>query len=123
MKIILLQRNDTVITGHLPETKIELYPQAFTKSTSNISDDDVKFPKEKRKLFLAFLIMVLGFLINDISIVLTHQKVPDKNLYPPLPDVSLDNITKIRWLNDLADILVIISILMSAAIVILHRHR
>lgn len=86
-------------------------------------DDDPKFPKEKRKTFLAFLAMVFGFIINDIAIVLTHQKIPDKSLHPPLPDLALDNITKIRWLNDVADILVILSIVMSAVIITLHRHR
>lgn len=86
-------------------------------------DDDPKFPKEKRKLFLAFLAMVFSFVLNDISIVLTHQKVPDKSLHPPLPDFALDNITKIRWLNDVADILVVLSIIMSAVMIILHRHR
>lgn len=96
---------------------IQLYPQKA------YDDDDPKFPKEKRKALLAFLAMVFGFVINDIAIVLTHQKVPDKSLHPHLPDITLDNITKIRWLNDVADILVILSILMSAAIIILHRHR
>lgn len=67
--------------------------------------------------------MVFGFVINDIAMVLSHQKVPDKSLHPHLPDVTLDNVTKIRWLNDVADILVILSIIMSAAIVILHRYR
>lgn len=67
--------------------------------------------------------MVISFILNDISIVLTHQKVPDKNLHPPLPDIFLDNIRKIKWLNDVADILVIISVIMSLTIVMLHRHR
>lgn len=102
--------------GHLPDSKIELYPEKFF-------EDDPKFPKEKRKLLFAFLAMVGGFIINDVSIVLTHQKVPDKQFHPPLPDIILDNVTKIRWLNDVADVLVILSILLSASIIALHRHR
>ncbi len=102
--------------GHLPVTKIEVYTDKFY-------EDDPKFPKEKRKLLYAFLAMVCGFIINDIAIVLTHQKIPDRTLHPPLPDITLDNVTKIRWLNDAADILVVLSIIMSAVIIVLHRHR
>lgn len=83
----------------------------------------MKFPKEKRKTLFAFLAMVCSFVITDTSIVLTHQKVPDKSLHPHLPDIALDNITKVRWLNDAADVLVIFSIIMSVVIVALHRHR
>lgn len=102
--------------GHIPDTKIELYPEKHF-------EDDPKFPKEKRKLLFAFLAMVAGFIINDVSIVLTHQKVPDKQFHPPLPDIMLDNVTKVRWLNDVADVLVILSILLSVSIIALHRHR
>lgn len=100
-----------------------MYPQVFIKAGSNIYDDDPKYPKEKRKTLFAFIAMIFSFILSDVSIVLTHQKVPDKTLHPPLPDIFLDNVRKVKWLNDVADILVIVSVITSLLIVMLHRHR
>jgi len=51
------------------------------------------------------------------------KKIPDRTLHPPLPDFGLDHLTKQRWLNDVADVIVIVCILSSICLVILHRHR
>ncbi|OXA50461.1 phosphatidylcholine:ceramide cholinephosphotransferase 1 isoform X1 [Folsomia candida] len=119
-----------VYNGHLPETRVQLFPEPLSQHPSTSSGSSSlttskakQFPKERRKAVIAFFLMAFGFICNSISIVLTHQKVPDRNLHPPLPDISLDNITKHRWLNDVADILVILLLLSSICLIVLHRHR
>ncbi|KAJ6646321.1 Phosphatidylcholine:ceramide cholinephosphotransferase 1 [Pseudolycoriella hygida] len=81
-----------------------------------------EFPQEKRKTLIAIFATICTIVINDISNVLTHQKVPDRNLHPPLPDITLDNVTKIRWLNDVADILATLSLITILSTIVLHRH-
>lgn len=126
VEIYNLQKKPKQFSDPLPETRIQLYPEFISQSSSSspsFPQNENKFPKERRKAVIGFFLMALGFICNSISIVLTHQKVPDRTLHPPLPDISLDNFTKHRWLNDVADILVIFCTFSSIGIIILHRHR
>jgi hypothetical protein len=104
---------------------IQLHPNFIDTEPSlvTVGGQSKKYPKERKKTLVAFMLLVIGFILNSISIVLTHQKVPDRTLHPPLPDFSLDNITKHRWLNDVADILVIICTFIIAFVIIYNRYR
>jgi shingomyelin synthase len=99
------------------------------RSSLNVSDvggvlsQNHKYPKEKRKTFFALGLLVLGFILNSISIALVHDRVPDRNKYPPLPDALLDNIHIIPELMKVPDVFVIIIVLMSMVVIGLHRHR
>ncbi|CAL8110207.1 unnamed protein product [Orchesella dallaii] len=118
--------DDPLYDYHAPGTCIQIHPEEIYIHSANgsVSSKQSKvFPKERKKTVIALAMMAVGFSCNSISIFLTHQKIPDRNLHPPLPDIALDNITKKRWLNDLSDIIVIICTLTSAILIISHKHR
>ncbi|ODN03753.1 Phosphatidylcholine:ceramide cholinephosphotransferase 2 [Orchesella cincta] len=117
--------DDPLYDYHPPGTCIQIHPEEIYihSATAGSSKQSKVFPKERKKTVVAFALMAVGFICNSISIFLTHQKIPDRNLHPPLPDIALDNITKKRWLNDLSDIIVIICTLTSAVLIISHKHR
>ncbi len=82
-----------------------------------------RYPKEKRKTVIAFLILCCNFVLATLSLALTHERVPDRKIYKPLPDIILDNITTQDWALDVSDILVAGSTLATAVVMLLHRHR
>ena len=82
-----------------------------------------KFPKEKGKTMIAFGLMALSFILTSLSIALTHDRVPDRDKVPPLPDAVLDNLIEIPQLMRVPDILVLITILTSLVTILLHKHR
>ncbi|BES87702.1 Phosphatidylcholine ceramide cholinephosphotransferase [Nesidiocoris tenuis] len=84
---------------------------------------DDRFPKEKWKTFLAFLILVGNFIFTTTSLALTHERVPDKDVVPPLPDFVLDNITSIPWALDASEIIIMISTNVTFLVILLHKHR
>ncbi|KAL1139866.1 hypothetical protein AAG570_006843 [Ranatra chinensis] len=82
-----------------------------------------KFPKEKWKTFVAFMILVVNFILTTASLAMVHEKVPDRTKYPPLPDVFLDNIPTVPWALDISEIIIMISTNVCLLVIIFHKHR
>jgi len=82
-----------------------------------------RYPKEKRKTVIAFLILCCNFVLATLSLALTHERLPDRTKYGPLPDIVLDNIVPQDWALDVSDILVAISAMSTAVVMLLHKHR
>ena len=97
--------------------------EGMTKCLLEESGPLLLFPKEKRKTVISFVFMAFGFLVNATSIALTHDRVPDREVVLPLPDIFLDNFTQIPQLMFVPDVLVIMSLLMTGSVILLHPHR
>ncbi|XP_037796791.1 phosphatidylcholine:ceramide cholinephosphotransferase 1-like isoform X1 [Penaeus monodon] len=82
--------------------------------------DEPRFPKEKSKTFFAFMFLCANWIFTTASLALTHEKVPD---YPPLPDVTLDNIATKEWGLDASECIIIFSVYLCVMVVIFHKHR
>lgn len=98
------------------------------------------FPDEKIKTFLceyvvylskyninfvlsAFLFVCFNCTLNMTSLAIIHDKVPDRDKYPPLPDVVLDNITAVDWALDLSEYLIMASMYSCILVIVFHKHR
>ena len=81
--------------------------------------EEVETIDEPVKTFLSFLWLWSGFFATSTSLALTHEKVPDIS---PLPDALLDNIRYQRWGLDLSELLLVVSSILGAVVVCLHRH-
>ena len=86
-------------------------------------DEKLLFPEEKLKTLVSFLFMGCMFIVNTFSIALTHDRVPDRNSVPPLPDAILDSITPHPELMHVPDILVMIALFLGLTLILLHQHR
>ncbi|XP_073977601.1 phosphatidylcholine:ceramide cholinephosphotransferase 2-like isoform X3 [Rhodnius prolixus] len=84
---------------------------------------DDKFPKEKWKTFIAFIILTVNFILTTASLALVHERVPDKDKYPPLPDIILDNIPTYPSALDVSEIIIMISTNVTFLVIVLHKHR
>ncbi|XP_076673196.1 phosphatidylcholine:ceramide cholinephosphotransferase 2 isoform X7 [Andrena cerasifolii] len=85
--------------------------------------EEPRFPKEKWKTFLAFLFMVVNFILTTTSLAMVHERVPDRNTYGPLPDVVLDNVAAQDWALNVSEVLIMIMSNSAMFFIIFHKHR
>jgi shingomyelin synthase len=80
-------------------------------------------PAEKRKTFVALGFMIVGLVTNAFSLALVHDRVPDRDKYPPLPDAILDNIPHLPQLMNLPDIAVLVVVPVTALVILMNKYR
>ena len=54
---------------------------------------------ERWKTILAFSYVLLVSWVTAFVMVIVHDRVPDMDKYPPLPDIILDNVPHIPWVS------------------------
>lgn len=95
----------------------------YRSSSKKWSQESELYPEEKLKTAIAAVLAYLGFAITATSIVLTHERVPDRGTYGPLPDIVLDNIQTFDWALDFSEYIIIVSINSVSILLLFHRHR
>ncbi|CAH1122861.1 unnamed protein product [Ceutorhynchus assimilis] len=88
-----------------------------------VSREEPRFPQERLKTLLAFIIMCFNFIFTLTSLALVHEKVPDKDAYGPLPDVFLDNVPKYTWALDVSEYIIIFCVNTCMIAMVFHKHR
>ncbi|XP_056638343.1 ceramide phosphoethanolamine synthase [Diorhabda carinulata] len=86
-------------------------------------DGKPKYPPEKRKAFLSFMYVVAVTWITAFVMVIVHDRVPDMEKYPPLPDIFLDNVPLIPWAFDMCEITGTLLFTMWLIVLIFHKYR
>lgn len=72
---------------------------------------------------LAAIIMFFNFVLTLTSLSLVHERVPDKEVYGPLPDVFLDNVPAYDWALDVSEYIIIFCVNTSMFAMVFHKHR
>ena len=93
------------------------------KGAMNEKQQMLLFPAEKSKTFVAFGYVLVALAVNTISIALTHDRLPDRELVPPLPDSVLDSLAEYPQVLYLPDIVVISALLIGLVLLLSHHHR
>ncbi|GMT04369.1 hypothetical protein PENTCL1PPCAC_26543 [Pristionchus entomophagus] len=75
------------------------------------------------KLAIAFSYCLLSLLITAFVMVLVHDRVPDMKMYPPLPDIVLDNLPLIPWAFQMCEMIGVVLCTVWFIILFFHRHR
>lgn len=73
--------------------------------------------------FSAAIIMFFNFVLTLTSLSLVHERVPDREVYGPLPDVFLNNVPAYDWALDVSEYIIIICVNTSMIAMIFHKHR
>ncbi|XP_030641911.1 sphingomyelin synthase-related protein 1 [Chanos chanos] len=75
----------------------------------------------KTVLSLVYVISVFGF--TSFVMVLVHERVPDMQTYPPLPDIFLDSVPRIPWAFAMAEACGLVLCYILLLVLLLHKHR
>uniref|UniRef100_M3XKC2 Sphingomyelin synthase 2a n=1 Tax=Latimeria chalumnae TaxID=7897 RepID=M3XKC2_LATCH len=62
-----------------------------------VPDPSNKFPMEWWKTAVAFVYALFNLILTTIMITVVHERVPSKELNPPLPDKFFDYISRVEW--------------------------
>ncbi|CAM1298870.1 SAMD8 (predicted) [Pycnogonum litorale] len=78
---------------------------------------------EKWKTFIGLIYFVTVTLITSVVMVIVHDRVPDMQKYPPLPDIFLDNVPLIPWAFYMCELTGVILCIVWVSILIFHKYR
>lgn len=63
-----------------------------------------KFPLEWWKTGIAFVYAIFNLILTTVMITVVHERVPSKELSPPLPDKFFDYIDRVHWAFSVSEI-------------------
>ncbi|XP_048419514.1 sphingomyelin synthase-related protein 1 [Stegostoma tigrinum] len=75
----------------------------------------------KTALSSVYVFIVFGF--TSIVMVVVHERVPDMQTYPPLPDIFLDSVPRIPWAFAMAEVCGVVLCSIWLLLLLLHKHR
>ena len=75
------------------------------------------------KLFVSYIYMFFVFMLTAFVMVIVHDRVPDMDRYPPLPDMVLDNLPYIPWAFEMCEATAIVLMSAMAVVLFFHKHR
>ncbi|CAF3196640.1 unnamed protein product [Rotaria socialis] len=77
---------------------------------------------EKRKTLVSFIYALISGLWTSFIMVVVHNRVPNVQKYPPLPDLFLDNIPHISWAFAVSEFLILVMGIVFLLILIFHKY-
>ncbi|KAI1236422.1 Sphingomyelin synthase-related protein 1, partial [Lamprotornis superbus] len=75
----------------------------------------------KTVLSCVYVFIVFGF--TSFVMVIVHERVPDMQTYPPLPDIFLDSVPRIPWAFAMTEVCGVILCYIWLVVLLLHKHR
>ncbi|XP_025078256.1 sphingomyelin synthase-related protein 1-like isoform X2 [Pomacea canaliculata] len=75
------------------------------------------------KTFLSFVYVFSVFLLTAFVMVIVHDRVPDMQKYPPLPDLFLDNMPYVPWAFEACELVGTTLAIIWFVVLIFHKHR
>lgn len=74
-------------------------------------------------MLTAFVMLVANMTLATVSLSIVHERLPDRSIYKPLPDVVLDNVASIDWALSVSEYLIMIQVNSCILLVVFHKHR
>lgn len=75
------------------------------------------------KTLLSFVYVFSVFLLTAFVMVIVHDRVPDMQKYPPLPDLFLDNMPYVPWAFQACELVGLCLSILWVTVLIFHKHR
>lgn len=85
--------------------------------------EDHHFKPERWKAIVALAYFFASTWVTAIVMVIVHDRVPDMDTYPPLPDILLDNLPLIPWAFGMCEFCGVALFTIWFAIIVFHKHR
>jgi hypothetical protein len=78
---------------------------------------------DRKKTLSACLLALCTVYFCSFIITIVDERLPDPKIFPPLPDLILDNIKQIPWAFSVTEKIIVIEVLSLITVVVFHRHR
>lgn len=82
-----------------------------------------EIPAERWKTALAFLYTLIVSWWTAFVMVVVHDRVPDMEKYPPLPDIILDNLPVIPGAFEMCELCGMVLMCIWVLVILFHKHR
>lgn len=90
---------------------------------TSVSHESKSLDPEPWKTLLSFFYVFAVFLLTAFVMVIVHDRVPDMQKYPPLPDIFLDNMPYVPWAFEACELVGLTLVCMWIGVLIFHKHR
>ncbi|XP_070544478.1 sphingomyelin synthase-related protein 1-like [Ptychodera flava] len=87
------------------------------------NDSPTIIEPERCKTVISFLYMCVGTYFLTFVLTVVHDRMPDTEKHPPLPDIVLDNVPLTPWAGEISEGILTTLGVMFFIIVFLHQHR
>ncbi|XP_038060239.1 sphingomyelin synthase-related protein 1-like [Patiria miniata] len=87
---------------------------------------EVSEPKFKPEIFkttVSFLYATAVGLLTAFVMTIAHDRVPDMDKFPPLPDIFLDSVPRIEWAFQACEACAMVLAAILFIVIVLHKHR
>lgn len=92
-------------------------------NNAKIGKSQLDFKPERWKTLLAFLYVLMVSWLTAFVMVIVHDRVPDMEKYPPLPDIILDNVPHIPWAFEICEVTAMMLLTVWCLVILFHKHR
>lgn len=75
------------------------------------------------RIIAAFVMMAINMMLVTVSLSVVHERVPDRTIYKPLPDIVLDNVASVDWVLDISEVLIMVQVNACILLVLFHKHK
>jgi hypothetical protein len=73
------------------------------------------------KLVVSLVFCILATFCSSLVIVLVNERIPDKTIYPPLPDILLDNLPVTPWAFTLCEYILLSLEIILFVVLLFHK--
>lgn len=108
------------LSGYVCNDCLKRYDSEYTQDLSKLNSD---FKDEKLKTILSVFYCFLTSLWTSFILAVVHDRVPDMQKYPPLPDLFLDNIPLIPMAFYLTEGIGVILAMIMLFVLFFHKFR
>lgn len=105
--ICVSMSNTTRENGFSSKMKLNGVPNGYKKEMIKIpmpEPERSQYPMEWGKTFLAFIYALFCFIFTTVTISVVHERVPPKEVQPPLPDAFFDRFDRVQWAFSICEI-------------------
>ncbi|KAK1333656.1 hypothetical protein QTO34_006041 [Cnephaeus nilssonii] len=95
------------VLGIQHQGQTQRMPNGYRKEMIKIPMPELErsqYPMEWGKTLLAFLYALCCFVLTTVMISVVHERVPPKEVQPPLPDTFFDHFNRVQWAFSICEI-------------------
>ena len=118
---VLSSENDCSLQRGLSYTGVDFTDTGNNKRLKRLYSE--RLEPEYTKLIISFVYMFSVCLCTSLVMVVVHDRVPDTEKYPPLPDIVLDSMPLVPWAFQMCELTGLLLSTILFITLIFHKHR